>query len=66
MQSELSADMPHGYDVRVHALCPPASDWLLMLRVHAVRVYTLDEYVEAVGRVNRKLDGTSSADIVDT
>jgi Flp pilus assembly CpaF family ATPase len=44
--SRLSADMPHGFDVRVTAFCPPASDWTLMLRTHMVRVVTLDEYVE--------------------
>lgn len=43
--SRLSADMPHGFDVRVQAFCPPADDWTLMLRSHAVRVFTLDEYV---------------------
>ena len=43
--SRLSADMPHGFDVRVQAFCPPADDWTLMLRAHAARVFTLDEYV---------------------
>jgi Flp pilus assembly CpaF family ATPase len=44
LHARLAADMPHGFDVRVQAFCPPISDWSLMLRKHAARVITLDEY----------------------
>jgi type IV secretion system protein TrbB len=44
LHARLAADMPHGFDVRVQAFCPPISDWPLMLRKHAARVITLDEY----------------------
>jgi Flp pilus assembly CpaF family ATPase len=46
-QSRLEADMPHDFDVRVHAACPPVGDWWLKMRVHARRVHTLDDYVLA-------------------
>jgi type IV secretion system protein VirB11 len=45
-QSRLSADMPHGLDMRVQAFCPPADDWTLMIRVHAAEVIPLERYVE--------------------
>jgi Flp pilus assembly CpaF family ATPase len=45
LHSRLACDMP-WYDVRVQSFCPPVGNWPIMLRKHAARVYTLDEYVE--------------------
>ncbi|MGH7707385.1 MAG: ATPase, T2SS/T4P/T4SS family, partial [Candidatus Dormibacteria bacterium] len=43
LHARLACDMPY-YDVRVQAFAPPVSRWPLMLRKHAARVHTLEEY----------------------
>jgi type IV secretion system protein TrbB len=45
LSSRLACDMPY-YDARVQAFAPPVSNWPLMIRRHAARIFTLDEYVE--------------------
>jgi Flp pilus assembly CpaF family ATPase len=45
-QSRLDADMPHGFDIRVKAFCPPAGDWTLSCRVNAEVIISLDKYIE--------------------
>jgi Flp pilus assembly CpaF family ATPase len=44
--SRLDADMPHGFDIRVKAFCPPAGDWTLSCRVNAEFIIPLDKYIE--------------------
>ncbi len=44
LRASLAADMPYGFNVRVQAFCPPISDWPIMLRKHAVRRFTFDDY----------------------
>jgi Flp pilus assembly CpaF family ATPase len=41
LHAGLAADMPHGFDVRVQAFCPPKADWPIMLRPHASEVIGL-------------------------
>lgn len=41
LHARLGAPMPHGFDVRVQAFCPPISDWPLMLRRHAAEVFDM-------------------------
>ena len=43
LHSRLGCDLPY-YHVRVQAFCPPVSDWTIMLRIHARRVYTLEDH----------------------
>jgi Flp pilus assembly CpaF family ATPase len=45
LNSRLQCDMPY-FNVRCQAFAPPISTWSLMLRKHAVRVFTLCDYVE--------------------
>jgi Flp pilus assembly CpaF family ATPase len=47
LHARLAADMPHGFDVRIQAFCPPVSDWPIMLRKHAARVIPLEDYAFA-------------------
>jgi type IV secretion system protein VirB11 len=45
-QARLPADMPHGFDVRIQAFCPPADDWTISCRVNAEIIFPLDKYIE--------------------
>jgi Flp pilus assembly CpaF family ATPase len=45
LAADLECDLPE-YDTRVQAFCEPLGDpWTIMLRRHAARIMTLDEYV---------------------
>ena len=46
LHSRLQCDVPY-YAARCQAFAPPVSRWSLMLRKHAVRVFSLDDYVAA-------------------
>jgi type IV secretion system protein VirB11 len=46
LHSRLQCDMPY-YDVRCQAFCPPVANWTLIARKHAVRIFSLDDYVNA-------------------
>jgi Flp pilus assembly CpaF family ATPase len=56
LHARLAADMPHRFDVRVQAFCPPVSDWSIMLRKHAARVIPLEDYVSepSIAKGNEK------------
>ena len=56
LNARLEADMPHGFDVRVQAFCPPISDFPIMLRRHAARVIPMDTYRAAGAAAVRSVE----------